>query len=95
MTTTEPTPTTPPRRRIAMWLALSGVVLAVVLAFVVGARAAALLLAAELLVCALVRAIAGTPGPYGIASRSKAFDVSFLLLGAAVMAVLAITADNV
>lgn len=96
-----PTPstrtTTEPARRqshLLLWWALAGVLAVVVLALVAEPRLAGLVLAGHLLLLGLVRVVAPGRGPYGISSRSRAFDTTFLILGAIGIAVLSLTADN-
>ena len=92
-TTTEyPTPARP--RTWALWWALIGILVVVVLALVTGARVAGLTLAIHLTVLGLARLVLPSPGPMGITARSKAFDVTFFWLGAAGTALMALTADN-
>lgn len=98
MTPTASTPTTseptPRQSHLVLWWALTGVVAVVLLALVAEPRIAGLVLAGHLLVLGGVRAFAPGRGPYGIASRSRAFDTTFLALGALGIAVLSLTADN-
>lgn len=92
-TTTEyPTPTRP--RMWALWWALGGVAVVVLLAFLTGARVAGLALAIHLAVLGLARLVLPSPGPMGITARSRGFDVTFFWLGAAGTALMALTADN-
>lgn len=88
------TDTTPRRPHLFMWLAVAGVCAVVVLALVADPWVAGLALAALLLVLAVIRVVSGRSGPYGIASRSRGFDTTFLVLGATAIAVLTLTADN-
>ncbi|WP_165962686.1 DUF3017 domain-containing protein [Occultella glacieicola] len=81
-----------PRSHAVMWVALLAMVLIVAASFLVGARPASLMFAAELGVLAFVRAVAPRPGPYGISARSRGFDVAFLAVTGLVMATFAITA---
>lgn len=76
----------PRRSHLVMWLAMLALVVVLVVALVVGARAAVLVLSASLLVLAVVRAVAPAPGPYGISTRSRAFDVTLLAAAAVFMA---------
>lgn len=92
---TEPETSPPDRpRRWALWWALGGVAVVVVLAVLVHPRLGALVLAVHLAVLGAVRLVAPGPGPLGITARSRLFDVVFLWLGAAGIALMAITADN-
>lgn len=81
------------RRRPAMWVALAGIVLALLATFILGPRAGGVTLAIELVVLGFVRAV-GRRAPYGISARSRAFDVTVLMGGGVLMAVLALTAQN-
>jgi len=76
-----------------MWVALAGIVLAVVTTFAFGPRVGGVVLAVELVALGFVRAVARR-APYGIAARSRAFDVTVLMGGGLVLAVLALTAQN-
>jgi hypothetical protein len=78
----------------AMVLAMSGIVVAVVVALAVGARAGGLALAATLAVAALWRSTSSV-GPAGLAIRSRGFDVFLYGGGAATIAVLALTAPGI
>lgn len=82
---------TPRRGRAVMWLAMLALLATVGVAVGVGAQPAALLLAGVLVVLAAVRALLPAPGPYGIATRGKLFDVAVLVAAAAVIAFLALT----
>ncbi|UFU05631.1 DUF3017 domain-containing protein [Ruania halotolerans] len=93
-------PPTPPaerghwRRYAVMWFALIWLLAAFAVMLIEGARAGALVLAAELVVLGFVRAVSRAPGPYGITSRSRAFDVTILMLGGGGVAVLAVIASG-
>lgn len=63
----------------------------VALAYVLTVRTAVLFLAAALIAFAVVRAVSPAPGPYGISTRSRVFDTSILLVGAVVIAAIAIS----
>lgn len=76
-----------------MWLSLSGVAGAVVVTFVVGPRAGSLVLAAELVLIGLVRAVLPRT-PYGIAARSRGFDATVLIAAGLAMGAFALTAQN-
>ncbi|UFU03882.1 DUF3017 domain-containing protein [Ruania suaedae] len=82
------------RRYVVMWVALAWIVAAMVVMALVSVRTGCLVLAAELVVLGFVRAVAPQPGPYGITSRSRAFDVALLMLSGAGIAVLALTATG-
>lgn len=93
-----PSPTTGavpvvPRRRprlpLSVVLVVLGVALVVVCALLLGTRVGAGLLAAELLVSAVVRAVRPAPGPNALAVRSRALDVVTLTTFAVLIAVLA------
>ncbi|WP_084480759.1 DUF3017 domain-containing protein [Ruania albidiflava] len=92
-TTPAPAGTHRRRRRPAMWVALAGIVLALVVTFAFGPRAGGVALAVELVALGFVRAVAQR-APYGISARSRAFDVTVLMGGGVVLAVLALTAQN-
>lgn len=68
--------------------------LGVVLAVVAHPRLGALVLALHVAVLGVVRLVTAAPGPLGITARSRLFDVVFLWLGAAGIALMAITADS-
>lgn len=87
-------PTPRPPRTWALWWALGGLVVVVILALLIGARVAGLTLAFHLAVLGLVRLVRPSPGPMGITARSKGFDVTFLWLGACGTLLMALTADN-
>lgn len=87
-----PTPTRP--RTWALWWALGGIAVVVLLALVIGARVAGVALAIHLATLGLARLVLPSPGPMGITARSKGFDVTFLWLGAAGTVLMALTADN-
>lgn len=78
-----------PRLPRSVLLVVVGVALVVVGALLLGTRAAAGLLALELLVCAVVRAVRPAPGPNALAVRSRALDVLTLSAFALVLGVLA------
>lgn len=81
------TPVKPAHRtRIMMWLGMAAIVGTAVVGFVVGVKAALLLLAGVLLLFAIVRAVRPAPGPYGISVRSRAFDITLLVVAALVIA---------
>ncbi|WP_156224201.1 DUF3017 domain-containing protein [Pseudactinotalea suaedae] len=91
MPTKDQTPVKPVHRtRLMMWLALLAIVVTVVISIVLdgGVRPAMLLLSAVLLAFAVVRAVSPAPGPYGIAIRSRAFDITLFVAGALVIAAL-------
>ncbi|WP_456787386.1 DUF3017 domain-containing protein [Cellulomonas sp. P5_C5] len=76
-------------RNVSLWWTSSGIVVATVVALVVGTRAGAFVLAGVVLVCAVVRAVLPSPGPVAITVRAKALDVAVLVLLGAGLAVLA------
>ena len=76
-------------RIVSLWWTSSGIVVATVVALVVGTRAGAFVLAGVVLVCAVVRAVPPLPGPVALAVRAKALDVAVLTLLGAGLAVLA------
>lgn len=78
-----------PRLPRSVLLVVLGVALVVVGALLLGTRAAAGLLALQLLVCAVVRAVRPAPGPNALAVRSRALDVLTLTAFALVLGVLA------
>ena len=76
-------------RNVSLWWTSSGIVVAVVVALVVGTRAGAFVLAGATLVGALVRAVLPSPGPVALSVRAKVIDVAVLVLLGASVAVLA------
>lgn len=90
---TKPEPA-PRQSHLVLWWAMGGVIAVVVLALLTEPRIAGLVLAGHLLLLALARVFARGRGPYGISSRSRVFDTTFLVLGAIGIAVLSLTADN-
>lgn len=72
-----------------MWLAMLVISATVAVAVAVdgGVRPAMLLFSAALLAFAIVRAVSPAPGPYGIAVRSRVFDIALLVVGALLIAV--------
>ena len=78
-----------PRLPRSVLLVALGVVLVVIGALLLGTRAAAALLALELLACAVVRAVHLAPGPNALTVRSRTLDVLTLTAFAVVLAVLA------
>lgn len=76
-----------------MWVALAGIVLALLATFILGPRVGGVAFAGELVVLGFVRAVSRRP-PYGISARSRAFDVTVLMGGGVLIAVLALTAQN-
>lgn len=88
-------PAEPDRRghHVAMWLSLCGVLAAVVVTFLVGPRAGSVVIAAELMLIGLVRAML-TKAPYGISARSRAFDATLLISAGLIMGAFALTAQN-
>lgn len=73
---------------------LTGIVVAVLLAMMVGARVGSLTMAATLAVAGAWRAVSPS-GPMGLAVRSRGFDVFLCWSAASVMGVLALTAPGV
>lgn len=78
----------------AIVLVMSGIVLSVVVALVVGSRAGALTIAATLAVAGAWRATLRV-GPPGLAIRSRGFDLLLYWCGSATIAVLALTAPGI
>lgn len=74
-----------------MWIAMLCVAATVALAFAIGPRPAVLFLAGAVGAMAVIRAVSPSPGPYGISTRSRVFDVTVMVIGAVVLAGLAIT----
>lgn len=83
--------TTRRRSRLMMWLAMVAIAATVAFAYAVSVRGAVLFLATSLLAFALVRAVSPAPGPYGISTRGRLFDTALLLVGAVVIAVIALS----
>lgn len=81
-------------RHVAMWLSLCGLAAGVVVTFVVGPRAGSLVIAAELVLIGLVRALL-TRAPYGISARSRAVDATLLISAGLLMGAFALTARNI
>lgn len=67
-------------RNVSLWWTSSGIVVATLVALVVGTRAGAFVLAAVVLACAVVRAVLPSPGPVALSVRAKALDVAVLVL---------------
>ncbi|GCE77755.1 DUF3017 domain-containing protein [Cellulomonas biazotea] len=76
-------------RNASLWWTSAGVVVSLLVAFVVGARAGAYTLAAVLAACGVVRAAWPSPGPVAVHVRAKPLDLLFLFGGAASLAFLA------
>ena len=76
-------------RNVSLWWTSSGIVVATLVALVVGTRAGAFVLAGVVLACAVVRAVLPSPGPVALTVRAKALDVAVLVLLGAGLAVLA------
>lgn len=93
-TATAGTPARVERPLRAIVFAVSGIVVAVAMTLVVGARAGALTIAATLAVAAAWRSTSNV-GPAGLAVRSRGFDVFLYGAGAVVIAVLALTAPGI
>ncbi|MFF2622709.1 DUF3017 domain-containing protein [Oerskovia jenensis] len=84
-----------PQSNLAMWLVFAGVLLALVVTLVVGARAGVLVLVGILVVGAGVRAFLPGPGPVGLTVRTRWTDVIMYLVMAGAMGVLAVTVPNI
>ena len=67
-------------RNVSLWWTSSGIVVATLVALVVGTRAGAFVLAGVVLACAVVRAVLPSPGPVALSVRAKALDVAVLVL---------------
>ena len=67
-------------RNVSLWWTSSGIVVATLVALVVGTRAGAFVLAGVVLVCAVVRAVLPSPGPVAFSVRAKALDVAVLVM---------------
>ncbi|MEN0130629.1 MAG: DUF3017 domain-containing protein, partial [Brevundimonas sp.] len=76
-------------RNASLWWTSAGVVVATVVALVVGTRAGAYTLAGVLAICAVVRAVLPHPGPIALTVRAKAIDLTVLCVLAVSIAVLA------
>ncbi|RHA44111.1 DUF3017 domain-containing protein [Cellulomonas rhizosphaerae] len=76
-------------RNASLWWTSAGVLVATVVAVVVGTRAGAYTLAGVLAVCAVVRAVLPHPGPVAVSVRAKAIDVTVLAVLAISIGVLA------
>lgn len=76
-------------RNASLWWSSSGIVVATLVALVVGTRAGAFVLAAVALACAVVRGVLPSPGPVALSVRAKAIDVAVLVLLGVGLAVLA------
>ncbi|NKX92117.1 DUF3017 domain-containing protein [Sanguibacter hominis ATCC BAA-789] len=83
-----------PRRNLWIWANIAMIVVVCVLAFVVGSRIAALVLAAQLAVCGGVRLVASEPVA-GLAIRSRIFDVGLFWTLCAAITVIAVTAPQI
>ena len=84
-----------PQSTLAMWLVFAGVLLAVAVTLVVGARAGVLVLVGILVVGAGVRAFLPGPGPVGLTVRTRWTDVIMYLALAGAMGTLAVTVPNI
>ncbi|MHA7132296.1 DUF3017 domain-containing protein [Oerskovia turbata] len=84
-----------PQSNLAMWLVFAGVLLAVAVTLLVGARAGILVLVGILVVGAGVRAFLPGPGPVGLTVRTRWTDVVMYLVMAGAMGALALTVPNV
>ncbi|NUU18209.1 DUF3017 domain-containing protein [Cellulomonas humilata] len=76
-------------RNVSLWWTCSGIVVATLVALVVGTREGAWVLAGVALVGALVRAVLPSPGPVALSVRAKAIDVVVLVLFGTGIALLA------
>ncbi|GIG39103.1 DUF3017 domain-containing protein [Cellulomonas phragmiteti] len=76
-------------RNRSLWWTMSGIVVAVAVAFVTDAVVGTFALALLLLASAVVRALAPAPGPAAVSVRSKPLDVAVLAGSAATLVVLA------
>ncbi|MDM7831926.1 DUF3017 domain-containing protein [Cellulomonas edaphi] len=76
-------------RNASLWWTSAGVLVAAVVAVVVGTRAGAYTLAGVLAACAVVRAVLPHPGPIAISVRAKAIDIAVLATLAVGIGVLA------
>lgn len=65
-------------RNASLWWTSAGVVVATIVALVVGTRAGAYTLAGVLAACAVVRAVLPHPGPVAVSARAKPIDVTVL-----------------
>lgn len=89
-----PAPAVAPRGNLAIWLVLAGIVACVLVGELVSARAGVLGVSGTLAACAVVRAVAGTPGPVGLVIRGRVLDVvMFAGLSGAIL-VLGLTAPG-
>jgi hypothetical protein len=77
-------------RNASLWWTSAGVVVATVVALVVGTQAGALTLAGVTAVCAVLRAVLPSPGPVAIGVRSKLVDVALLSFFTVVLVGLAV-----
>lgn len=76
-------------RNASLWWTSAGVVVATIVALVVGTRAGAYTLAGVLAACAVVRAVLPHPGPVAVSARAKPIDVTVLAVLAVSIGVLA------
>lgn len=83
-----------PRRNLWIWANMTMIVGVCALAFVSGARIAALVLAAQLAVCGAVRLLSTEPVA-GLAIRSRTFDVAIFWGLCAAITTLAVTAPQI
>lgn len=84
-----------PQSNLAMWLVAAGVLIAVAVTLLIGARAGVLVLVGILVVGAGVRAFLPGPGPVGLTVRTRWTDVIMYLTTATVMGALAVTVPNI
>lgn len=82
-----------PRRNLWIWANATTILVVCILAFVSGARIAALVLAAQLAVCGAVR-LAATDPVAGLSIRSRLFDVGLFWALCAAITLLALTAPQ-
>jgi hypothetical protein len=84
-----------PQSNLAMWLVAAGVLVAVAVTLLAGARAGTLVLVGLLIVAAGVRAFLPGPGPVGLTVRTRWTDVVMYLVMAGSMGSLALTVPNI
>ncbi|KRC37711.1 MULTISPECIES: DUF3017 domain-containing protein [unclassified Oerskovia] len=84
-----------PQSNLAMWLVFAGVLLAVAVTLLAGARAGVFVIVGILVVGAGVRAFLPGPGPVGLTVRTRWTDVIMYLTTATVMGALAVTVPNI
>ncbi|WP_265520739.1 DUF3017 domain-containing protein [Oerskovia flava] len=84
-----------PRRNLAIWLVLAGVLASLAVAVLVGGREGTLALASLLVAAGLLRALLPGPGPVGLTVRSRGVDVFFFWSLGAMIASLAVVAPAI